>query len=456
LFFGSQKAANIDVLLKTYTSPNTPNPISIPISIQMSAKPTQKSAAVAAAPKQAPKPAAAKPAEKPAAEKPAAEKQAAEKPVKPAAEKVVKPAAEVKPAVVKAPVVKAPVQETGDNVESHGRIQLANVLHINISQARCATHLKQHLGDDAIETQVKALRAELKTAQDKGDAAAVTTLREKIAAAGKSLVRISSETPIAVAVVWDCVVKELLRRGMDRAIAADRKIVDVTHLHEGDAAAALTLSPLYSKCQLWSSFNVEQENALKKERAAAPKVEEAPVEGAEDDEQSKNSFYTYVENALKTVKRDEQYKTMRVSNRVREYVAELVTQGIGRNTALSRIIVQRIVGVRTMNADHIKVVVNMLMADSGRSETEINTITKLIDEKLALYHNHLQSERAKKVRTLDADQQAALAQKNKDITLARKKKQAELLRKRAVDNANAAKALIAEVSTLEAAAKITA
>jgi hypothetical protein len=411
----------------------------------MSAKPAQKP--TAAAPKQAPKPAAAKLAAEKPAEKPA-EKQT-EKQVKPAVEKAAKPAAEAKPAAVK-----APAQETGDSAESHGRIQLANVLHINISQARCATHLKQHLGDDAIESQVKALRAELKTAQDKSDGAAVAALREKIAAAGKSLVRISSETPIAVAVVWDCAVKELLRRGMDRAIAADRKIVDVTHLHEGDAAAALTLSPLYLKCQLWSSFNVDHENALKKERTA--KVEEAPVDGAEDDDQSKNSFYTYVENALKTVKKDEQYKTMRVSNRVREYVAELVTQGIGRNTALSRIIVQRIVGVRTMNADHVKVVVNMLMADSGRTETEINAITTLIDEKLALYHNHLQSERAKKVRSLDADQQAALAQKNKEITLARKKKQAELLRKRAVDNANAAKALIAEVSTLEAAAKTSA
>jgi hypothetical protein len=421
----------------------------------MSAKPNQKTAAATTGnAKPAPKPAVAKPvAVKPAAEKPAVEKPAVEKPAveKPAVEK---PTAE-KPVAVKkvaAPAVaKAPVETVAE--EGHGRIQLANVLHINISQARCATHLKQHLGDDAVELQVKNLRAELKTALDKSDAAAATALREKIAAAGKSLVRISSETPIAVAVVWDCAVKELLRRGMDRAIAADRKIVDVTHLHEGDAASSLTLSPLYSKCQLWSTFNVEQENALKKERAAPKEATEAVEAPAEEDDLSKNSFYTYVENALKTVKKDEAYKTMRVSNRVREYIAELVTQGIARNTAQSRIIVQRIVGVRTMNADHVKVVVNMLMADAGRTDAEINAITSLIDEKLVLYHNHLQSERAKKVQTLDATQQAALAQKNNEIMLARKKKQAELLRKRAVDSANAAKALIAEVSTLEAATK---
>ena len=413
----------------------------------MSTKPAQKPAAGSAKP--APKPAAEKPAaEKPAAKKPAAEKPAAEKPAaeKPAAEKPTgeKPAAE-KPAAKKGAAPAPPPVEEG-----HGRIQLANVLHINISQARCATHLKQHLGDDAVESQVKSLRAELKAALDKGDAAGAAALREKVAAAGKTLVRISSETPIAVAVVWDCAVKELLRRGMDRAIAADRKIVDVTHLHEGDAAAALALSPLYAKCPLWSTFNADQENALKKERAAPKEEADAPVE---EDDLSKNSFYTYVENALKTVKKDDAYKTMRVSNRVREYIAELVTQGIARNTAQSRIIVQRIVGVRTMNADHVKVVVNMLMADAGRSDAEINAITGLIDEKLVLYHNHLLSERAKKVQTLDAAQQAALAQKNNEILLARKKKQAELLRKRAVDSANAAKVLIAEVSTLEAANK---
>ena len=395
----------------------------------MSAKPTQKTPVT--------KPAAAKAAE-PVKAAPKAEKAAA-----PA--QVEKAAAPKKPAATPAPAIEA-------TDESHGRIQLANVLHINISQARCATHLKQHLGDDAIENQVKALRASYKTAQENNDNAAMNTLRDQIAAAGKSLVRISSETPIAVAVVWDCAVKELLRRGMDRAIAADRKIVDIAHLHEGDSASTMSLSPLYVKCPLWANFNAEHEAALKKAGAKEAEPEaEAPV--GEAAEASKNSFYTYVENALKTVKKEEQYKTMRVSNRVREYVASIVTQGISRNTALSRIIVQRIVGVRTMSADHVKVVVNMLMADSGRKEAEINAITNLIDEKLALYHQHLVSERAKKNQALSAEQQAAVTKKNSEVSLARKKKQAELLKKRAVESANAAKALIAEVSTLESQTK---
>ena len=252
----------------------------------MSAKPTQKTPVT--------KPAAAKVAEPvKAAPKASAKAEAAPKAEKAAAPaKVEKAAAPKKPAATPAPAKEA--KEATD--ESHGRIQLANVLHINISQARCATHLKQHLGDDAIENQVKALRASYKTAQEKNDNAAMNTLRDQIAAAGKSLVRISSETPIAVAVVWDCAVKELLRRGMDRAIAADRKIVDIAHLHEGDSASTMSLSPLYVKCPLWANFNAEHEAALKKAGAKEAEPEAEAPEG-EVAEASKNSFYTYVENA---------------------------------------------------------------------------------------------------------------------------------------------------------------
>lgn len=418
----------------------------------MSAKPVVKAPAKKPSDTPANKPAdAPKAAEKPKlADKPEA-KQAPQQAPQQADKQAPQQAPPKKPEVKQAdkPAAKPKAAEKpadGKTDDAPGRVQLANVLHINISQARCATHLKQHLGDEATEAQVKTLRGELKVALEKGDATATADLRAKLTAAAKTLVRISSETPIAVAVVWDCAVKELLRRGMDRAIAADRKIVDIGHIHEGEV---LSLGPLYAKCPIWASYDPEAEAAQKKDKGAAKAEEVEPADAAEADESSKNSFYTYVENALKTVKKEDAYKTMRVSNRVREYVAELVAQGIARNTALSRIIVQRIVGVRTMNADHVKVVVNMLMADAGRSAAEVGAVTSLIDEKLALYHNHLKSEREKKVRTLDASQLEAHTAKQNELQLARKKKLAELMRKRAVDSANAHKALNAEIATLE-------
>ena len=371
------------------------------------------------------------------------------------AAKVVKEAKEQKDA--KAKEVKAPKEvklpkapkEPKEDADVRARVQLASVLNINISQARCATHVKQHLGDEAAEKTVKDLRVALKAANDAGNAAVAETLRAQLVTAAKNLVRISSETPIAIAVVNDCLAKELLRHGMDRAIAGERKIVDVGHLHE--ACAGLTFSPIYGTCPIWLTYdNLSKEaKAEAKAKAEAEAKTEAKADEAEVEESSKNSFYTYIENALKTVKKEEPYKTMRVSNRVREYVAELVAQGIARITSLARIIVQRIVGVRTMNADHVKVVVHMLMADAGRSAESIQAISNIIDEKLALYHTHLNGEREKKTRALDSTQLAALERKQREATLSRKKKLADALRTRAFEVATRVKALVAETAQLE-------
>ena len=156
-----------------------------------------------------------------------------------------------------------------------------------------------------------------------------------------------------------------------------------------------------------------------------------------------------MENALKTVKKEERYKSMRVSNRVREYLSELVAQGIARQALLARIIVQRVMGVRTMNADHVKAVVHVLMADEGRTTDQINQVTGQIDEKLNLYHEHLTDEKVKKVAALDETKKTEIERKRHEFDLNRKKKQAELAKKRAIEAAQKAKDLNAETALLE-------
>jgi hypothetical protein len=358
------------------------------------------------------------------------------------------------------------------------RVQLSTVLSINISQARCATHLKQNLGDAEIEREIKALRADLKAAKAAGTDQ--TEIKAAITEKSKSLVRISSETPIAAAVIWDGAVKEILCHGMDQAIACDRKIVDSAHLHSGDPET-LMYYPLYNKCEIWQGYDPSFEDALKKKRATTNKalreekkkaeakaaetkaptekkaaaktaVAEVPSEEEHDEEEdhaSKTTFYTYVENALKTVKKNELYKSMRVSNRVREYLSELVAQGIARQAMLAQIIVQRVMGVRTMNAGHVKAVVHVLMADEGRSEEQIEHITAQIDEKLSVYSEHLKAEKDKKIAAQDEETKIENEYKRSESDLLRKKKQAEAATKRAADAAAKAKELFDEASTLE-------
>lgn len=364
--------------------------------------------------------------------------------------------------------------ETGEDNTDAGkrtRVQLAHILGVDVSQARCATHLKQNLGDEAVEGEIKELRASLKKAKEAG--ADLGPIKAQIGEKSKSLVRISGETPIAAAVIWDGAVKEILRHGMDQAIASERKIVDTSHLHDG-APSSLVHYPLFSKCEAWVSYDPDHEEELKKERAASNRAaketreakknvaEEKGAKGAkvatkvaeddgdEDNEPpTKTTFYTYVENALKTVKKEERYKSMRVSNRVREYLSELVAQGIARQALLARIIVQRVMGVRTMNADHVKAVVHVLMADEGRTTDQINQVTGQIDEKLNLYHEHLTEEKVKKVAALDETKKTEIERKRHEFDLNRKKKQAELAKKRAIEAAQKAKDLNAETALLE-------
>lgn len=335
--------------------------------------------------------------------------------------------------------------------EAKHRTQLSDVLSISISPARCATHFKQNLGDPDVERDMKALRKDLKVAKESSevDNKLVDSLKEQITEKSKLLVRISMETPITAAVIWDATVKELLRHGMNMAAANSKKIVEVAHLHDGDFSG-LVYFPLFDKCDVWNFYNPEVEVALKTERAAQTKAAKdakkkdapstpttpAPVQQQTDDfvesgdDHSKTTFYTYVDNALKAVKLEEKYKAMRVSNRVRDYLSDLIVQGIVRQTALAKIVVQSVVGVRTMNADHLKAVIRMLMVDARRTTEQVDGVLVNINEKLDTYEQYQKSEREKKFASLDEEKRAELEQKQQTVLQNRKARQLEVLQKR--------------------------
>jgi len=352
------------------------------------------------------------------------------------------------------------------------RVQLTKVLGIDISHARCATHLKQSLGDADVEGQIRVLRAELKTTTD---ATKVASLKAGIAELSKSCVRVSSAAPIATSAIWDSAVKELMRRGMDSASADNLKLVEVKHLHAGPIGE-LAYAPLYVNCDAWANYVPEFEEKLKKERTAANKLiketrernkkarEEAKAAGLDEEVKpvkvakepaantdgvvNKTTFNTYVDNALTTVKKNGAYANMRVSNRVREYLSDLITQGITRLAMLARIIVKH-GSVRTMNTEHVQTIVHMLMANDGRSDDQIREVMEFIAEKLAIYEDHKVSESTAKELALSAEDKDELARKNREADLNRKTKQAAQAKKRAFDANQKAKKLLAETRSLK-------
>lgn len=287
------------------------------------------------------------------------------------------------------------------DTEKKPRVQLASVLNINITSARCTSHLKQHLSDPQVEAEVKDLRKEKKEAETSGDQKTLEDLKKRIADLTKSQVRMSGETPVATAVIWDNMVKELLRYGIDNALAHDDKIVETSHFHLNETTSAnLVYYPLYEKCKVWKDFDQKFEDELKKKRAednkAAKELRDAKKTGDvaeeavfDDDEEhhTKTTFSTYVENALKTVKLEEKYANIRVSRRVREYLSDLISQGIARQASMARILVQTI-NVRTMNSSHIKAVVRFMMNDCGRTKEQVDEVINLIDKCLNVYREY--------------------------------------------------------------------
>ena len=374
--------------------------------------------------------------------------------------KVVKPELVEKLAPIIEKVVETVVETTtGDSSDEDNekriRLQLTNILGINISQARCLSHLKYHLSDSVVNSQIQDVRNQMK-AINLTDADR-SALRSKIVNFSKNVVRISSETPIAIATICDNFVKEFIKHGMNQAILTDRKNVDIKHLHAGDLKSLVYYS-VFKNLTSFVNYDPVQEDELRKERATANKLKKEPstvepTSETETDEESttKTSFVTYVENAIKTIKKEEMYSSLRFNTRVREYLSDLITELIERIAVLSKIVVQNVMNVRTMNADHIKSIIHLILADDKHTDAHIEQVMLTISDKLKLYQDHIKNEREKKVLLLDDATKVENESQRATKEFDKKKKQADVVFQRAKDTAEKAKTLKKEVELLQKA-----
>lgn len=441
------------------------------------------------------------------------------------------------------------------------RHQLTTILEIDISQARCATHLKQNLGDEEIEADIKELRKALKEARDmiltpkeiesrinllrkrlekakerkskstskskkavkddeieietqiesqiedlntklsqevtdsqrKEAAAKITELKEQIDAKSKALIRLSSEAPIASAVVIDYTIKELIEHGLSQAKAADGKLLEVNHIHTGPVTDLITY-PLVRTLKSFKDYSPEHEEEIMKQKTeenkkakearevkkaaaaaakkaalaaakkagTASKTVKVEAEAEEDDDDadkdgdhSKTTFFTYVDNAVKTVKKDERFKSIRISNRIREYCSNLVSEFLVKMAQLAREHVQKAMGVRTLNASHIKAIISFILINEDRSKEEISPIIDLINAKLSTYGEHQKTEKDRKVLSMDEEKKHEHEEKKRQLELERKRKAIENAHKRAVEAEERAKKLALEVAKAETGAPST-
>lgn len=364
------------------------------------------------------------------------------------------------------------------DTQDKSRQQLADILGINISPARCATHLKKNLLNEEVENKIKELRDKIKVSKNTpgSNADEAVAMQKEINKLAQNTIRISSETSAVVAVICNGFVENLLKHGITHAIAnnttnSKNKNVSVSNIMSGDHKGDIYYS-VYSR--LPSYVNYDQKNYVKQsvksdatkkskkakeeakeqddakeqeEKEAENKSDNEPTNGEPDGVNNKLTFITYIDGILKNLKTDSQYSNIHISSAVKKYLSNMVIEAIERFVALSKIIVEQIMKVRTMNSNHIKAIINIFMKDDNNSDEVINSVINLIDDKLKLYHDHMRNNKLNKPPVVQTEEEQKVAQEKKqEAEKVKKQKALQLAEKRAAEAAARLKQLTEEIA----------
>lgn len=341
------------------------------------------------------------------------------------------------------------------------RQQLTDILGISISPARCAAHLKKNLINKDIDTEIHTLREKFKASADENEK---IKIKEEISVLSQKVIRISNETSTVMAVICDGFVEDLLKHSINETLTSNKKMVDVNYIMSGDHKKNLYYS-IYHKLPSFINYDVKAyEEGRKKKMEDAKKAKKAKKEGevssdtevvtntTQTSEDGKTTFNTYIDAVLKNVKKDLQLAEnikIRTSIEVRDFLSDMIIECIKRFVILSKIFVQQIIGVRTMNSNHIKAIVHMFMKDEGNTDEQINTVINRINDKIDLFQKHIMSERANKLADLDDATKQEILNKQMEKNKNRKKKDLQLAEKRAAEAAERVKKLSEEVAVIE-------
>lgn len=352
----------------------------------------------------------------------------------------------------------APVNTTSE-VDNKKRQQLTDVLGISISPARCAAHLKKNLANKEIDTEIHNLREKLKVSTDETEK---IKLKEEISVLSQKVVRISSETSTVMAVICDGFVEDLLKHSISETLASNKKMVDVSYIMSGDHKKNLYYS-IYHKLPTFVNYDAKVYEELRKKKLEDnKKAKKVKKEGDNSDvetppvvtpvaDDGKTTFNTYIDAVLKNVKKDLQLAEnikIRTSIEVRDFLSDMIIECIKRFVTLSKIFVQQIMGVRTMNSNHIKAIVHMFMKDEGNTDEQIDLVINRINEKIDLFQKHVVSEKANRLADLDEVTKQDLLNKQVERSKNRKKKELQLAEKRAIEAAERVKKLTEEVAVV--------
>lgn len=370
-----------------------------------------------------------------------------------------------KPAAKLASVAAAPmdgdvaaISETAETKKK--RHLMTETLTIDISNARCQSHMKAALTHTKTETLLAEKRAALKAAKAAAKAAGraipkdadVASIKKELNSITSGLVRIGGDAPIIIASLCDLVVKSAMRYAIGQTLAAKHTMVEISALFSGDPTI-LDMWPLICDLPSITSYDPKYEIELKAQRAmknknlkasreAAKKSREAgaaaenvkkaaPDDDDDDDDDDEDrrivpttTFHTYVASATKTVKKEEAFPLLRVSNRLREVLSQAVAELVARFTVVAKVAVLELLGVRTLNASHIKTLIKIIFVKQTGVEDSpaMVEILAYVSKKVASYHTHLEDEKIRKWGEMDPAKQKEILDKQAAVAEAKKKR----------------------------------
>ncbi len=246
-------------------------------------------------------------------------------------------------------------------------------------------------------------------------APALAELHGKVTALSRERVRFANDAPVALSIICDKLIQQLIEHAMTRVLAVKKKIVQISHLHEA-GVEQLSLYPLIkslpsfvktaqelvavngaadlekaikdAKEAAFKEFKKQYADVLPKKKkgqaaqpagAAPAPAEVAPVEpdvepAEEDDDNtdSKTTFKFYVQQVCKDViKSNLTYAHVRISTAIRNYLSDLLIELIHRLSSLILLTTEDM-KIKTVNDVAILNAVKKLLVD-GHEPTE--TIT---------------------------------------------------------------------------------
>lgn len=191
---------------------------------------------------------------------------------------------------------------------------------------------------DAEKAKLQKLLADTKARYDE--------LTKEQGALGRERTRFSTESSMALAVVLDELIRQLVTHAMDNVIGEDKKIIQVNHLRDG--ASKLDLFPLVHALPSWHTV---PDHVIKKKKEEGDAEVEVPVAATEPESEhsDKTSFSFYVSSICRGIifdgtetvtdadgkvttkpKKSEKYGNIRVSTNIREYCNLLLIEFIHR------------------------------------------------------------------------------------------------------------------------------